>query len=356
MDYAHPQYPTTPHLDHPSLAKPGVHPFPDRLYVVTAISNPARYLSRYNLYRAFAKRCADAGVILYTVEMAFAGRPFEVTSPDNPCHVQVRGTDELWHKENLLNIGISRLPAQAKYIAWIDADIQFLRPDWAQETLQQLQHFDVVQMFSHSIDLGPKYEPYMEAISWTESIARKLPFKGVGTKGKRAGVMPDGSVVTPQGAGSYVRGAWHSGLAWATRRSALDAVGGLIDFAILGSADRNMAAGLYGFMEDTIDPTFSPEYKRWLLDWQERVERHIQRNVGQVDGLIAHYWHGSKPNRKYTERWKILSRYQFNPRTDIKKDSQGLYQLENHNDTRSAGLRDALRDYFRQRNEDSIDK
>jgi hypothetical protein len=144
-------------------------------------------------------------------------------------------------------------------------------------------------------------------------------------------------------------------LAWAARRSALDAVGGLIDFAILGSADRNMAAGLFGFMEDTIDPTFSPEYRRHLLDWQDRAERNIRRNVGQLDGTVTHFWHGAKANRKYTERWKILSQYQFNPRTDLKRDSQGLWQLEDHHDLRSIRLRDALRHYFRQRNEDSVD-
>ncbi len=44
----------------------------------------------------------------------------------------------------------------------------------------------------------------------------------------------------------------------AARRSALEGVGGLIDFAILGSADRYMAAGLLGFMEDTIATTCSP--------------------------------------------------------------------------------------------------
>jgi hypothetical protein len=344
------------HIDHVSQARPGIQPFPDRLYVVTAISNPCRYRSRYNLYRGFEKHCADGGAILYTVEMAFGGRPFEVTDVCNPRHIQVRGDDELWHKENLLNIGIGRLPAEAKYVAWIDADVEFARPDWAQETLHQLQHFDVVQMFSHSVDLGPDHQPIDSAFSWTESMARGLVFKGTA----KTKLLRDGSSLPGVKAGvklgaACVSGAWHSGLAWAARRSALDEVGGLIDFAILGSADRNMAAGLYGFMQDTIDPTFSLEYRQWLLDWQDRAERNIRRNVGQVEGTIMHHWHGAKVNRKYTERWRILSKYQFNPRTDIKRDSQGLWRLEDHNDLRSIGLRDALRAYFRQRNEDSID-
>ena len=57
------------HIDHVSQARPGIQPFPARLYVVTAISNPCRYRSRYNLCRAFEKHCADSGAILYIVEM-----------------------------------------------------------------------------------------------------------------------------------------------------------------------------------------------------------------------------------------------------------------------------------------------
>jgi hypothetical protein len=339
-------------VDHPSQMRQGLAPFPDRLYVVTAISNPVRYLSRYRLYRQFEKHCADSGAILHAVECAFGERPFEITQADNPRHVQVRSLDELWHKENLLNIGINRLPPEAKYIAWIDADVHFLRPDWVQETLHQLQHYHVVQMFSQSMDLGPQYQQVDAAISWTESIKQGLNFKGV----TQLQQLVDGSHIHNVPIKSpWVRGAWHSGLAWAATREAFNAVGGLIDIAILGSADRNMAAGLYGFMEDTIDPTFSPGYRRELLRWQERAERHIRRDVGQVDGILAHYWHGSKRLRFYTERWKILSKWQFDPLTDIKRDAQGLWQLEDAHDLRSIGLRDDLRRYFRARDEDSTD-
>ena len=96
------------HVDHVSQAKDWLHNFPDRLYVVTAVSNPARYASRYRLYRAFEKHIKDGGAILTTVEMAYGDRPFEVTSSDDHQHVQVRGRQELWYKENLLKIGIAR--------------------------------------------------------------------------------------------------------------------------------------------------------------------------------------------------------------------------------------------------------
>jgi hypothetical protein len=98
-----------------------------KLYVVTCISNPVRYHSSYALYQGFRKRVNDAGAILYTVEMAFGDRPFKITDAENPHHIQVRSFFELWHKENMLNIGIRRLPIDWEYVAWIDADVQFTR-------------------------------------------------------------------------------------------------------------------------------------------------------------------------------------------------------------------------------------
>ena len=335
---------------HAPFSVPPLTPLDAHLYVVTAISTPARFHSRYRLYRAFEKHVRDAGALLLTVEMAFGDRPFEVTDAANPHHVQVRSRDELWHKENLLNLGLARLPASARYLAWIDADVAFARPDWAQETVQQLQHYQVVQMFSHAQDVGPQHEPIeTQAYGWIESVNRGFPFAG-----SRKNPAGYGSTSRAPGRG-WIKGAWHSGLAWAARREALDAVGGLLDFAILGSADRNMAGGLFGNMEATIDPAFSPAYRAHLLAWQHRAERHLRRNIGQVPGLLTHFWHGRKSQRGYLSRWKILADHQFDPHTDLKRDTQGLWQLHDDGTPRFIRLRDEIRAYFRSRNEDSID-
>ncbi len=48
---------------------------------------------------------------------------------------------------NCLNIGISRLPHDAKYIATFDADIHFRKPGWAAEAIHVLQLYPVAQPF-----------------------------------------------------------------------------------------------------------------------------------------------------------------------------------------------------------------
>lgn len=299
---------------------------PSTLYVVTAVSNPCRYASRYRLYEDFAKMVADAGATLITVEVAFGNRPWAVTMPGNPYHVQLRTTHELWHKENMLNLGIQRLPQDWEYVAWIDADVQFARPDWVRETLNQLQHYHVVQMFALAHDLDPAHQPFQTHYGFMYSYLNNRKQNS-----------------------DYSN--WHPGFAWAARRESINILGGLIDWAILGAADRHMAHALIGTVEKTLHRRLSPNYKKFCLMWQDRAEKYIQRNVGFVPGLLLHFWHGKKRDRRYAERWKILVDNEFDPMLDLKKDWQGLWQLTERNQM----LRDDLRGYFRARNEDSID-
>ena len=380
------------HLQHSSHARPGTLPFPDRLYVITPIANPMRYSSRYEHYRAFEKRVLDAGAVLYTIEAAYGGRPFEVTSADNPQHFQVRSNSEVWLKENLINLAIQRLPLDAKYIAWVDADLTFSRPDWVQETLHQLQHFDFVQMWSHLVGLGPnsqvigndtsfmegwtkfQADPLRRDLQWyPEQMAQKIQpgeFWAMNADGSLKSRMFFASQEYGNGpqtnlsneASTYslkaetIAPEWYGapGGAWAATRAAISAVGGLIDWVPTGSADYYLALGLMGKMDFTVEggrDQYDPAFVESLLSWQENAVNRIRGNVGHVSGTILHHWHGSMKQRGYGSRWQILTRHHFDPRRDLIRNSQGVYELAGH----KPGLRDDLRNYFRSRNEDSIE-
>lgn len=298
-----------------------------KLHVVTCVMNPIRYQSRWRLYRDFARHVEDAGAELWTVEAAFGNRPFEITDASHPRHIRVRTSHEFWLKENLLNLGFSRLPQDWEYAAWIDADVHFVRPDWVSETIHQLQHYSVVQMFSEAVDLSPEYG----IINWFRSFGRSY------LDGRKYGDWKNGY-------GQY----WHPGFAWAIRREAFDHLGGLIDFA-MGSGDHHMAMCLIGLGDRSVPKGMTDSYRKKILTWQERAERYILRKLGCVDGLLCHNWHGAKKNRKYIERWKILTSNKYDPDVDLKRDWQGVWQLTDNNIT----LRDQIKQYLRARDEDS---
>jgi hypothetical protein len=308
------------------------------LYVVVVISNPVRYQSRIRLATNFLQSVERAGAIPIVVEAAFGDRPYEITRRDHPNHVQVRTWHELWVKENLINVGashLSQLDPDWEYVSWIDADVDFARPDWVHETIHQLQHYMVVQMFSKAHDLGPNEEVFDSYDGFAYSYHHAI----------KGGQQID------KEKGKYMTG-WHPGYAWAWRREAWDAVGGMIDVAVLGSADQHMARSLIGRGRDSINHRMHPNYLSVVDRWETLAERHIRRDLGYVPGSLVHHWHGRKTSRGYHDRWKILRDLQFDPVHDLKRDAFGLHQLVDHGDRRSIQLRDRLREYFRSRNED----
>lgn len=302
------------------------------------VSNPKRFESRYRLYRHFEREMHAAGVTLWTAEIAFGHRPFEVTRPDSPHHLQLRTHSEIWHKENALNLLAQRLPPEAEYIAWLDSDISFAPrhgnhtrgEDWPRAIVHALQHYRIIQPWSHCHDLGPNGEHVQSHESFCYAYNNHKPRRKHYTF-------------------------WHPGYAWATRRSTWNAMGGLMDWAILGAADHHMALALIGAADESVPGNIGPAYRAAVDMWQARALRDIRRDIGHLPFTILHHHHGHKKNRRYVERWKIITDNAYNPLNDIARDSQGLYYLVDDGSQRILKLRDEIRDYFGARCEDSID-
>jgi hypothetical protein len=92
-------------------------------------------------------------------------------------------------------------------------------------------------------------------------------------------------------------------------------------------------------------------YNNSIRVWQERASRVLQKNIGYVDTTILHHWHGKKKDRQYFDRNKVMIESKFDPEIDLIRDTRGVLRFGSNN----LKLRDGLRAYFRQRNEDSID-
>lgn len=302
----------------------------NKLWVVTVISNPERYKSRYELFHRFQKRMDEAKVNLMVVELAHGDRPFEVTEENNPNHLQLRSTHEIWSKECMINLGVAKLPLDWKYLCWIDSDISFNRTDWPEETVHLLQQYDVIQMFRNAVDLGPTGEVLKVfdgfVYTWNQNEYQ-----------------------APEKRKKYDQ-LGHPGFAWACTREAFNNLGGLIDYAILGAGDRHMAMGLIGKTKETTHSKLSKGYKQELLLWEGRATTHVRKNIGYMDGTIFHEFHGSKQKRFYNERWNILLKHDYDPDLDLKRDWQGLYILTD----RGLRMRNDIRNYFQSRDEDNI--
>ena len=298
------------------------------LHVVIVISNPCQYARRFILAREFIKRFeTESNVKLYVVELAYGTKQqFWVTNASNPAHLQIRTNQPaLWHKENMINMGVRKLlPSNWKALAWIDADVEFESGTWALDTLKILNGCrDVVQLFSHAVDMDKEEDPMQI-------------FQGFGyqyTKNK-----------------SYLSTKphhfWHPGFAWAMTRKAYMKLDGLFELSILGSGDNNIALSLIGKGLRSVNENASEGYKQAALDYQSKC---TGLRLGYVPGVIRHYYHGSKANRKYLERWQILIDNKYDPFQHITTDQSGLLIPTSACPQK---LLDEILQYFSERNED----
>ena len=323
----------------------GLSQIPDLgdFYVVAVMTNPESFKKRPQLFKEFMARMDRYGAKLYVVEAVFGDRTFEVTDPANPKHIQLRTDTELWHKENLINVAISRLPSNWKYVAWIDGDIDFMRPDWMEETYHELQHHPVVQMFEDAVDLGPDHQILSTHKSFAYCYKNGIPRKKV-VRGKSGDAY--GYYYTSGMKGAY----WHPGYAWAATRDAINTFGGLFDLGIVGAGDHHMACCLIGEAMNSVPKGVHPAYKNAVVAWEKRALR-LHKNIGYIKGTIYHFWHGKKRDRQYKDRWAILIDNKFDPSSDIHYDWQGIWSLYPGHEA----LRDDIRRYFQSRNEDSVD-
>jgi hypothetical protein len=303
-------------------------PIEENLHVIIVISNPCQYARRFILAREFIKRAeVETNIKLYVVELCYGTKQqFCVSNATNPTHLQIRTNQPaIWHKENMINIGVKKLlPPNWKAFAWIDADIEFESGSWALDTLKVLNGCrDVVQLFSHAVDMDKQDDPMQ--------IFQSFGFQY--TKNKPYGLSKPNSY-------------WHPGFAWAMTKKAYEKIGGIFEKSILGSGDNNMALCFIGKGAHSVNVNATNGYKQTILDYQSRC---TGLRLGYIPGVIRHYFHGSKANRKYIERWQILIDNNYDPTIHVTHDESGL--LIPTKDC-PAKLLEGIAQYFAERNED----
>jgi len=305
-------------------------PIENKLNVIIVISNPCQFASRYILAREFIKKIEfeETNVNLFVVEMIYPNQQFLVTNSKNKKHLQLKTEIPIWHKENMINIGVKKLlPKNWKAFAWIDADIEFENVSWALDTLKILNGTcDIIQLFSHCIDTNEQ--------ELTNKVFNSFGYKFI--KGHPY------TTIYP----NY----WHPGFAWACTRKAYEQMGELFDYGILGSGDNIIAYSLINIGLKSINENSTDDYKKLVIDFQNKV-KHLR--LGYVPGVIKHYFHGLKVNRKYTERWMILVKYLYSPKQHIKKNKEGIIVPTKDCPTE---MLDEIYNYFKGRSEDDFIK
>jgi hypothetical protein len=300
------------------------------LHVICVISNPCEYVRRYSLAKEFICRMEEEpNIVLYVCELVYQGLNvgFQLTDPSNCRHLQLEAIYPLWHKENMINITVKKLlPPDWKAFAWIDADIEFCSPTWSLDTLKLLNGtFDAVQLFSHAEDLDSSGNPMniFQGFGYLCGSGKNLGLKGL----------------------NYP----HPGYGWAYTRELYESFGSIYDLSVLGAGDTNMVFCLLDQPYKSVHPDASDGYKNSICEYWNG-SKFKSKSIGWVPGVIKHYYHGSKANRRYVERWGTLISNKYNPNTHVAYSTKGI--LVPTIDCPTSLLDDIL-DYFKERDEDN---
>ena len=312
-------------IDEIRLAIMNNEPISEKLHVIAVISNPCQFARRYILAREFVLRMEqEENIILYIVELAYGNQQFYVTNENNKNHLQLQCDIPLWHKENMINLGVKKLlPTGWKAFAWIDADIEFENPCWALDALKVLNGSrDVIQLFGHAVDMDKRKNAMAIFPGFGYQYSKKSRYGGIGIN------------------------MWHPGYAWAMTRRAYDKIGGLYELSILGASDHNMSFSYLGKGLKSLNINTTDDYKESLSEF-ERYAKTLR--LGYVPGVIRHHFHGSKKNRKYMERWHILVANGYKPSEHVTKNKDGVLIPTQ---TCPQSMLDSILKYFVERNED----
>lgn len=277
-------------------------PLDDTLHVIIVVSNPLNFKRRIKLATEFIKRMyMELNVSLNVLELVYNTR----TTLRLPKHHAVNRLTlnvdiPLWHKENMINAAITKmLPDSWKAVAWIDADVEFENPSWALDTLKILNGCrDVVQLYSHAVDMDANCDAMNVFSSFGFMYEKEREYS-------RASVLR----------------MFHPGYAWACTRKAYNTMQQLLQIGILGSGDQHMAMGFVRIAEKSMNQNVTDNYKKHVMDYQYRC-RNLR--LGYTPGVIRHHYHGSKANRQYTERWKVLIDAGFEPDVHVRLNSDGI--------------------------------
>lgn len=250
------------------------------------------------------------GLPVFTLELVYEGRTPELFNA-----IHVHSNSFMFHKENLCRILETNIPKCYTKLAFLDADVYFQDKSWYSKTSELLNTHDVVHPFERAHWLDLTYKKTM--------LTRKTVL--LNTK-----PMWDF--------------AFHPGFAWCFRRDWYKKVG-FFDFAISGSGDTLSTAA---WLQKTFPEKFQSLPKPLVSKYQAFSLKPKPRITYVKDMDLYHLYHGSRENRQYAERHKML---------DIKGDIDD-YLTKNEENVLEWKQQDKWNPvylhYFKKREDDSL--
>jgi len=272
--------------------------------IYTANAEQTKHL--YELHRNFRSYIQSYGISFQTVETIFPGQEFQLTKPNNePYDLQYKEKWIFAMRENLVNVGIKRLPDDWQFVSWMDQHIFWEDPYWFEKAIILMSHNNVVHLLNGNDFLNENNSTYF-------SLKGVMKFyKEVGDNYWR-----------------YVPQQW--GLAWATKKEIYQELGGLFDICIGTKCDLFQAVSYTGTKYPK--QIENDEFNDLLEKWQNHAEQVYQKKVAYLDSKVFHFMHCLEncQTSNYDLQMSLLQKYNYSPSNDLVRDAEGRLSLVNN--------------------------
>ena len=246
----------------------------------------------------------------YMIELIYPNQ--KPTFIESEFVFHVKSNSYMFHKENLFNILVSKLPKHITKIVCLDGDVIFENEDWINDVHTELDNYDVVVPYHDGCNLDPYFD--------------KILF--------HAKTLLDVRYDTDEGP-------FCSGYAIAFKRSFFETIG-MYEYAIFGGGDKMNLVNYIRrpIMINSFNSTKKDEYIEKL--------KSLNLTYSYLGGIVYHLYHGNALDRKYLDRHVLLQGLQLD--SEIKKNNDGVLEFVN-----PQKYNKIMYDYFIGRNEDYID-
>lgn len=275
----------------------------DTLYLLVSYFNYNSNKSRERNIYSFIEKNSNSKVKIVVIEAIYNNsNQLKDLNSEVFLHLKYNVKHPISLQDNLINVGIKKLPADWQYLAWIDSDVIFNNENWADNILKELQDKDIVHCFKEADFLN------QDGTSSNFNFLSECYIHVNNIK------YPD------------VHQRSHCGFAWALKRSFYEKIKEIFDYSIIGSNDAvmNLVVLKKSLADYFLNSGYSQEYINSVTEYYNR-KKEIKFTF--VDNKITHLWHGNINNRNYHLRKNILKKYQFNPKQHIIKNKDGIIEL-----------------------------
>ena len=247
---------------------------------------------------------------IFTLELVYEGRAPEV---NDAFHVTT--SSFMFHKENLCKLLESKIPSCYTKLAFLDADVFFRDKSWYPKVSTLLNTYDVVQPFERAHWLDLTYKKTM--------LTRKTVLLNTKAEWDFA---------------------YHPGFAWCFKRKWFQQIG-FFEYAISGSGDTlSSAAWLQKTFPNNFQSLPSPLVEKYIA--YKRIATPSITYGKDLD--LYHLYHGSRQNRQYVDRHKLLD-IQGDIDLILRKNKDGVLEWKDTGRWNPLYLM-----YFKKRDDDGI--